>query len=218
MEKHAIQYQTKSEMAFDALKQLILNGTIVQGREYSIMELAGILGVSRTTVTRAVNELEEQGIVQLIPKVGLRVHPLVWEDIVEHSHMLTQMSKLVSKWCIEKATDEQIRSLCEFTARIRQAIDEGNDKEYFLCSREFYLAMCRLVRANRCQLFFQKSWEFEGWYAYNISKNKEALYRLSKNHEDIIQAMLERDVSKMEAVYDFHTECCLDLLRGNVAR
>src|SRR3954453_16773818 len=62
------------ESVYEALTEMIIDGTLERGRHLVEVELAGILGVSRQPVREALQRLNNEGWVDLRPGFGATVH------------------------------------------------------------------------------------------------------------------------------------------------
>ncbi len=209
--------KTKSEMAFEALQEMILSGQIEQQRVYSVAELEDMLQISRTPLARALARLEEQGVVELVAKAGFRVMPLQSADLEEHSLLVTQVAKLVVEWVIQRAAPESLETLWEVSREIRSAIGRQNQGRYFSAYRDFHLKLCDIAKASHCRRFFEQNWNYEGWYCYRLAENEGALLELLEDHEALIRAMEEKNLPLAIQICDEHSARCIQLLRQNVS-
>src|SRR5579871_2702194 len=75
-----LQRATVAELAVEALRSLIVDGTLKPGERINEVRLAGQLGVSRTPLREALNRLAAEHAVTGTPNVGYVVHPLTIEE------------------------------------------------------------------------------------------------------------------------------------------
>lgn len=69
--------------AYAALKQAILANEYAPGHQVSAQELALRFGMSRTPVQEAALRLQQEGLVEILPKRGIRIRAMSPEDISE---------------------------------------------------------------------------------------------------------------------------------------
>src|ERR1700712_1152481 len=72
--RHVKRPQPLRESVYEALTEMIIDGTLERGRHLVEVELAGILGVSRQPVREALQRLNTEGWVDLRPAQGAFVH------------------------------------------------------------------------------------------------------------------------------------------------
>ena len=70
--------------AYGALKDAILANEYPPGHQVSAQELALRFGMSRTPVQEAALRLQQEGLVEILPKRGIRIRALSSEDIAEN--------------------------------------------------------------------------------------------------------------------------------------
>ena len=78
-----------SRLAYEAVKRRILDNDIPGGAHVLEEELAQTLGMSRTPIREALVQLEKDGLIELVPRRGMRVLALSPDDI-RHVYDLLQ--------------------------------------------------------------------------------------------------------------------------------
>lgn len=71
------------DAAYDALRRAILTNEFAPGLQISAQELATRFGMSRTPVQEAALKLQQEGLVEILPKRGIRILALTPGDIAE---------------------------------------------------------------------------------------------------------------------------------------
>ena len=71
------------QLAYDHLKDAVLSDPAMQGRFINEQELADDIGVSRTPIREALLLLAAEELVQLVPKRGAYIAPVVGREIRE---------------------------------------------------------------------------------------------------------------------------------------
>lgn len=74
---------TLADQAYGQLKQMIFDFTLMPGDRCSESELAQHLAISRTPLRQAMQRLEREGFLQVMPKVGWQVAPLDFDTFDE---------------------------------------------------------------------------------------------------------------------------------------
>jgi DNA-binding GntR family transcriptional regulator len=74
---------TLAEQAYAQVKQMIFDFALMPGERFSESELALRLAVSRTPLRQALQQLEREGFLHVMPKVGWRVAPLDFDTLDE---------------------------------------------------------------------------------------------------------------------------------------
>jgi DNA-binding GntR family transcriptional regulator len=74
---------TLAEQAYDCIKQLIFDFTLMPGDRFSETELSLRVQVSRTPLRQALQRLEREGFLLVFPKLGWQVAPLDFDQFDE---------------------------------------------------------------------------------------------------------------------------------------
>ena len=109
------------DACYEALKQRIINNEFPPGFHALEQELADLLGVSRTPLREALPRLQEDGLVERLPRRGIRVLAIEPDDFREIYQLLT---------CLEaKAVDlliaRELPSDAEVFRGMETAIEDG---------------------------------------------------------------------------------------------
>ncbi|WP_136481594.1 GntR family transcriptional regulator [Cognatitamlana onchidii] len=78
-----IEYQNLNEPVYIKVKQMILNGELKQGEKIVQEKIADLLGVSRTPLMRALLALENEYLVESIPRRGMFVRSIGEKELFD---------------------------------------------------------------------------------------------------------------------------------------
>jgi DNA-binding GntR family transcriptional regulator len=85
------------EESYRALKDAIRRNKLLPGYQASEQEIADQLGVSRTPVHEAVIRLQQEGLVQVLPRRGVRICPISPEDIREIYNVVIALEAMAAE-------------------------------------------------------------------------------------------------------------------------
>ncbi len=97
-----------------------------------------MFNVSRTPVREALNHLEEEGFIQIIPGVGAKIIKLSLEDILKIYDVLIILEGAASRFACSQISDNQIEKLREHNFLLERAIDENNKELIFELNAHFH--------------------------------------------------------------------------------
>lgn len=209
-------YTSKNEIVFQLLREEILEGKLIPGTRYSATEIAEQLQISKTPVNYAILLLAEQGLITMLPNVGFEVKELAWREIEELMYIKNAMHKLALGWLMQVITKEDIAEFKKYLEKIKKSIEKANEKAYFMATKEFYFSIARKAGAKRCLDYYEKYWDYEGWYAVKIQENKHGLLALCQGHEKLIAALEGKDIPSLNLIADEHLEKSLILLKATI--
>lgn len=182
---------TAKESAYQQLQQWIIDGTLQPEEKLNDTELAQALNISRTPIREALQLLEAQGFVEMVPGKATRVTKIVKEDVGNLLPPLAALQALAAELALPNLTDEHLLLLTETNERFSSAIRQGQDFKALKIDEEFHQiivdaadnqyihSMLDRLQAHVRRLFFHD--------AITLGE------RSSKEHEDIIKAFREQD-------------------------
>jgi len=99
------------EAVYQRLKENIVRGKIPAGVKLAEIQLAQKLGVSRTPLREAINRLEQDGFVEIIPRRGAFVKKHSLQGILENLVLREVLEGLAGRLAARHATPEMIRRM-----------------------------------------------------------------------------------------------------------
>ncbi|MCC8190278.1 MAG: GntR family transcriptional regulator [Planctomycetes bacterium] len=76
-------FKRLQEQAYDHLRDMVLRNEFTPGVVYSETRVAEALGISRTPIRDALQRLHHDGLVDILPSKGFRIHALTYKDIMD---------------------------------------------------------------------------------------------------------------------------------------
>ncbi len=138
-----------SERAYRRLKQLILDNEIAAGSQMLELEAAARLGMSRTPVREAMVRLEQEGMVELRPRHGMRVLPISPDALAEIYEILTALEGMAAEAAARKgASPEQLAALQEAVDEMEEALAAEDLLRWSQADARFHRQLVELA-ANR---------------------------------------------------------------------
>lgn len=198
-ERNAAETSLK-ERAYAELRALLLSGELPPGSLISERQLVARFEISKTPIRVALERLERDGFVDILPQRGVRVRGLSDKEIADHFDLRVALETWVVRrladasdpldWSeVEAALDEQ-----------REAVEAADRERYALTDADFHdrLAVLagndeivRVIRVQRERLFR---------IILRIHENDPGRPAISlREHRGIVAAIRRRDADKAEA-------------------
>lgn len=125
-------------MAYDIIRDAILDGTLPPGMKLRQETLAESIGISRLPIRSALIQLEADGLVVFHARRGAMVRALSVEEAAEVYHLRTLLEKEALRLSMADMTPERIARLREL-AQTADGISEGG--EFVEARTEFYATL-----------------------------------------------------------------------------
>ena len=149
----------QSRLAYLRLREDIVSLAVRPGDPLSESATAARLGISRTPVREAIQQLAKENLVNVIPDRGAFVAPFSLTDIVE----LFQMRQALEPFAMQLAANNPdvpaINNLAEELEGGRKMIESGDAPSYLaICSR-MDSEISRMTRNGRLQATLSSIWQ-----------------------------------------------------------
>ncbi len=99
------------EVVYQRLKESILRGKLPPGVKLPEMRIAQQLGVSRTPLREAINRLEQDGFIEIIPRRGSFVRQVSPGEILEDLEIREVLEGLAIREAAHRATPQMIEAM-----------------------------------------------------------------------------------------------------------
>ncbi len=103
-------YLSIADQVFEKLENDILTGVYKRGDVLTELGLSDKLGVSRTPIREAVSRLEQEKLVQYIPK-GIKVVGISLDDVILIYEMRERIEGMAASLACDNATEEQLNKI-----------------------------------------------------------------------------------------------------------
>jgi DNA-binding GntR family transcriptional regulator len=103
--------QLRREMAYERIKDALRHADLDPGDVLSEVQLSRLLGISRTPIREALQQLEKEGLVQVIPGRAVTVASRSVKDVLDVLHIRMLLEPEVARLAAENATPQQIDRL-----------------------------------------------------------------------------------------------------------
>lgn len=118
--------QPRAERAYLRVLGAIRDGTLKPGARLREVELAEMLGISRTPVREAIRQLESAGLLIHLPRQGAVVRELSHREVIELYEMRAVLEGAAARFAARHASDVEIAELEELNAQmLAAAADPG---------------------------------------------------------------------------------------------
>jgi DNA-binding GntR family transcriptional regulator len=199
------------DQILDSIKRAIITGKFRASEKISEEELAEQLGVSRTPIREAIRVLEQQGLVEVIPKDGTYVTSFDSDQIKDGLHVRVALEQLALKQSIERLSDSEWRKHCD---HLQDLVDQMlKAAEDFDAEKDAELDIdwhTAIIDASRNQNL-SRTWRLTG-LSHFIWSIEYRLYPLNQNdllshherHQKLLNVFIEKNPEKCAKELQHH--------------
>jgi DNA-binding GntR family transcriptional regulator len=137
------------DAAYEQVRRRILDNLWPPGHRMLEQEVALALGMSRTPVREALVRLQAEGLVEVVPRHGMRVLPVSPTDMREIYEILTALECLAAEQLARRRpSDEELKPLLQATEAMDHAL-AADDLEAWAQADELFHAQLVALAGNR---------------------------------------------------------------------
>lgn len=194
------------ELILAALRDEILDGRLRPGERIGQQAVAGRFGTSRLPVREALRELQNEGLVVVLPNAGARVARLDAEDFDEVYLLRERLEPLAVERSAPRLTDEQLAVLRDEVEAMETLADvDGREAEWLAHDRAFHVGAFAAARSPRLLAIIEVLWNVAEPYrrAY-LGLHPEIVDLTLVEHRLLLDALERRDGDDAARVLEMH--------------
>lgn len=216
VQKGAIPRTTAKERIYHTLRQWIIAGTLEPGERLNDVELAHYFSVSRTPVREALQLLEEQKLVRVVPSSGTYVAPIDEEDMLHVYQLLIGLQTMALELALPSMTPEDMERLEALNETFLACVKAGTAEDASGADYEFHHALCGLA-GNPYLVEFSDQLELQARRNENrFFRESEALYDSYEGHKRILAALAAGDLAAAKAELRLNWDVSLEKTQEEV--
>ena len=193
------------ELAYEKIKVRILDNKYHPGYQALENEVAEDLGMSRTPVREALIRLKHEGLVELIPRRGMRVVPVVAEDMQEIYDVLTSLESMAAELLARQKPDAKtLEPMISATKDMEIALKNDDLDAWAAADERFHRALIDLC-GNRRLANMANTVRDQGHRARMVTlRLREKPLASADEHDRVLKAIGEGDWKTARDVHYEH--------------
>jgi DNA-binding GntR family transcriptional regulator len=209
------------DLVYDRVKDWILTGEFVPGEFLGEGALAERLGVSRTPVREALGHLERDGLVEIVAHRGAFIRWPSAKDVEERFDIRIAIETLALRRAYPKLTEDVVRGLLERVRTQRDRIEQASYQEIEQLSIQVHMAVLEAA-GNRRIIDLTHQLREQVYIASTLYRNPDGtvslprVRRVADDHEAILLALLDRDLTRAERELESHLVRTKDMVIATV--
>ena len=187
-------------LAYENIKQYILDGRLDGDARLTEEYLANQLGISKSPIREALNRLEAEGLIRIEPRRGAYLQAFSPKDIRELYDLREALERHVTHSA--KVTPELLADLKQSIRKMRRHLKENDRSRYIEEDMQFHALLARATGNERLRKVLEnvqnQIWIFRR-KTYDLSSSGAAAH-----HDAIVAALEKKDRVKAERAMSDH--------------
>lgn len=198
---------------YSGLRKRIVNNEIAPRERLVETKIAKETGASRTPVREALQDLERDGLIEKIPRVGYIVRPIDKEELEEICRIRMVLESLAADWAIEKSHGKLVRELEKNIALSEEKISKGDIKAFVELGAQFHEIIARMSKSGRILELIQLLRRHMLRYRVQSVYRSEQVLRAIAGHKAILKAIERSDEAEVTlAIRNHLAQSKMDIL------
>jgi DNA-binding GntR family transcriptional regulator len=199
-------HRTKEEYAYDTLRAAIMHCELKPGEKLVIDTLSLKLNISSIPIRPALQRLQAEGLVEIIPHTGAIVSPISPDLNTEIFTLLEMLESVALRVASEKATPADIAHLRRFVSAMDEAVQRGDTEQWSILNSEFHKAITQITQMKMLIEFTGRV--FDSWNrlqrCYLKSIGSVRMPQAQAEHQQMLELLERRDTEALLALVAQH--------------
>lgn len=197
------------DKAYQVIKLEIIGGNLKPGLFLTEEKLSESMHISRGTIREALNRLEKEGFVTIIPRRGTMVSNITAQEVKDISKIRELLEPVAAKESLSRISRSKLKEIKkDFTNLISKPENKENKSIFFLLDKDFHKLLNEECRNKKLIDILDNFEDHTNWFINLFIKNysfkesiKDHLYiieAIEKNEEDLVATTLIRHLERVK--------------------
>lgn len=199
-------YLPLRDLVYNNVRTAILSENFKPGQRLMEVELAEILGVSRTPVREALRKLEVEGFIEMLPRKGAIVKVVSIKDIQDLLEIRASLEALATRIACEKMDTKAKKELEKAKEEFVQAVSDNDIDSMIQTDVKFHDIIFSSTQNEKLIQIINNLKEQIYRYRVIYIRDKSYLINIVQEHNEIVEAIIGNDAKKAGKVAVIHIQ------------
>jgi len=197
------------DKAYQVIKLEIIGGNLKPGLFLAEEKLSESMHISRGPIREALNRLEKEGFVTIIPRRGTMVSNITAQEVKDISKIRELLEPFAAKESLSRISRSKLKEIKkDFIKLISKPENKENKSIFFLLDKDFHKLLNEECRNKKLIDILDNFEDHTNWFINLFIKNysfkesiKDHLYiieAIEKNEEDLVATTLIRHLERVK--------------------
>jgi DNA-binding GntR family transcriptional regulator len=195
------------DVAYEQVRRRILDNVWPPGHQALEQEVALALGMSRTPVREALIRLRNEGLVEVVPRHGMRVLPVSPTDMREIYEILTALECMAAELLARRQPDSKtLKPLIDATKAMDKALKAGDLDAWAAADERFHMQLLELAGNRHLQTTVLNYWDRAHRARMVTLRLRPKPVNSTREHMQLVERIAAGDAAGAAAVNRGHRE------------
>lgn len=192
------------DIAYDYLKNKILDGTLKPSQKLTEHELSETIGVSRNTVKKALLKLEQENLVKIESNKGAFIQSFTLDEVVNYLEIREVLEGIVARAAAANIQEAELSRMEQLLSQMELHLENRRFDEYSSLNKDFHnMIYSASGKAQAVEMIMIIKTQLLRYHFRTIlvpGRNQESI----KEHHAILAAMKSHDADRAEEAIRLH--------------
>ncbi len=196
-----------SENAYRDLRERILDNRMPCGEQFTEEELASMLKMSRTPVREAMLRLENEGLVEVRPRHGMRIKPVSVADMREIYEVLTALESMAAALAaLRQDQGDYVARLREAIVEMDRALERDDRRGWAAADERFHTLLVEASGNSRIAELVQTIFDQSHRVRMLTLFLRPMPLISNRDHEAVVDAVAAHDAERARGIHYAHRQ------------
>ncbi|QKV19109.1 GntR family transcriptional regulator [Oricola thermophila] len=197
--------QSQTQRAVALLRDMVISNKLPPGSNHLEAELAEMLGMSRTPVREAAIILEGQGLVEVRPRRGVRILPILPSDMEEIYSILTELESLAAYNVAQRGLQpEELAELRSYIEEMEEALGQDDRQRWAAADDRFHRRLIQLAGNGRLENIVATYWDQVHRARLLTLYIRPAPHKSNADHRALVDAIADGKAEEAREIHRQH--------------
>jgi len=197
------------DKAYQSIKLEIIVGDLKPGSFLVEEKISKIIHISRGPIREALNRLEKEGFVNIIPYKGTMVSNITQQEVKDISRIRKVLEPLAAKMSLSRIPITDLKKIKkDFIQLISLPENKENKNQFFILDKEFHKLLNKECGNKKLINILNNFDDHTNWfinlftknypYKESITEHLEIIEAIEKKEEDIVESTITKHLARVE--------------------
>lgn len=188
----------------DLIREDILSGQLEPGVRLPIADLAKRYGVSQMPVREALQQLQGEGLVTLLPQKGASVRKIDERFVHNMYDIREAIESMLVRKSVDMAADRQIDEIEKYRQLHEQAVKSNDLPAILDYNIQFHFVINSIPDNPEALNIINRGWQIIDGFRKKFGFNPGRLEDIIRDHRNLVLAFKERDAGRAAEISTDH--------------
>lgn len=203
--------KTVTEQIYNVIRQDILSQRLKPGEKLTTKTLQEKLGVSSTPIREALTRLQQDGLIEYQPNVGMRVVRLTRKDLEDIFSLMIEFDVIAMKFsCRSSKRADMVDTLRRVQEEAAVRLENAELERWETLSDDFHLVFYRFADNSRLNIAAERTRMQFTIYSNAYQSDETNRREIQREHDQILHYLEAGDDETAEAALRRHSAASFD--------